>query len=801
MSKKKEKLICYHCGLEMHPSEAVWYDDKPFCCNGCKTVYQILNTHDLTQYYTIHETPGIRVEPLENKKDSAFAFLDNLEIEQKILEFNDGKTGVVQFYIPNIHCASCIWVLEHLERLNPGILRSEVNFSTKTVRITFSQEKISVRQIAELLDSIAYPPQITLDSIEKKEKKSNNRLLLQLGLAGFAFGNIMLLAIPEYVQGEGFWIEKFAPLFRWIAMGLSIPVVLYSARDYFESAWKGIKNKIANVDILIALGISVLFLRSAYEVIAGIGQGFFDSLTGLVFFLLIGKYFQQKTYDFLSFERDYKSYFPVAVTKVTDRGEEIIEIKDIQPGDRLVIHNNEIIPVDGILIKNKGFIDYSFVTGESVPVEKLPGDKILAGGKQIGNYIEIEAEKTVDNSYLTKLWSRDAFKESNEKTIQHLTDQISKYFTFVILSIAFVSGLYWWIADQASTAIWVVSAVLIIACPCALALAAPFAFGNVLRYFGWNEFYLKNDKVIERMAHIDAIVFDKTGTLTVQEKFSVQYQGHDLGIPLKSILKSMTKISNHPLSRLIYNMYQDVPVVELEHVQEIPGKGILAYYQGKTYKLGSASWAGVTGTESKQTESVFTVNNELVGKFVFKGKYRKGLDKLFKKLEKKYRLFVVSGDNDSERNELAKILSSNVKMYFNQSIHDKADFIERLQKDNLKVMMLGDGLNDAGALQQANVGIAVAENTNVFTPSSDGIVKAERLPELDKFLKISHYTLYVIYAAFGLAFLYNVIGLSFAVSNRLTPLIAAILMPLSSITIVIFVTLITYLLKRFLLDK
>jgi len=791
----KEKLTCYHCGLEMYENEAVWFDEKPFCCNGCKTVYEILNQNQLSKYYTINETPGIKTDNIDTEIKQKYAYLDQPEIEKQLLEFNDDTTKVVNFYIPNIHCSSCIWVLENLDKLNENISHSEVNFPTKNVRITFKADKISLRQIVEILASIAYPPLISLDDLNKDKKKSNKKLLYQLAIAGFAFGNIMLMALPEYIQSQGYWIEKFAPLFRWMMLGLSIPVVFYSARDYFESAIKGLQQKIVNVDILIALGISVLFLRSTYEVITDTGTGYFDSLTGLVFFLLLGKYFQRITYDYLSFERDYKSYFPIAVTKIDNEVETIIEIKDIKAGDRILIRNEEIIPVDGILMKNKALIDYSFVTGESMPVNKQVGDKLLAGGKQKGGYIEMEAITDVDNSYLTKLWSREAFHDEDKVNIKSLTDKISRYFTFVILTIALAAGLYWWVTAGFGIAIWVITAVLIVACPCALALSAPFAFGNILRKFGYKSFYLKNANVIEILSHINTIVFDKTGTLTKQDKYKIIYEGQALSPAQKSMIKTMVKASNHPLSRLIYDYFKNIDTTALDKTEELTGKGILGVKGNDSCKIGSATFVQA-GKQGDSTQVFIACNDKVLGKFMFEANYRSGLKDLFKQLQHQYDLYILSGDNDAEKPVLEKLLPDGVSYYFNQTVHDKMDFIQNLQSQGKRVMMIGDGLNDAGALQQADAGIAISEDTNVFTPSSDGILKADKLVQLPVFFKITKQTKQIIYTSFVIAFIYNIIGLGFAVTNQLTPIVAAILMPISSISIVIFVTVLTNWISR-----
>ena len=776
---------CFHCGNEIIKKDEVIFDEKQFCCNGCKTVYEIFSQNDLTCYYDFQASPGATPQDIQGKYD----FLDNEEIVSKLLEFQENSTHIVSLYIPHIHCSSCIWILENLQKLQQGIVTSQVNFPEKKVRVTFNPEQTSLKKIVEMLCSIGYEPYISLENFDEGKKKVDRTLIYKIGVAFFCFGNIMLLSFPEYFEVEEYWINQYRNFFRWLIFGLSLPTFIYSASGYYVSAWKSIKSGLLNIDIPIALGIVVMFIRSTVDIVFDYGQGFFDSMAGLIFFMLLGKLFQIKTYDFLSFERDYKSYFPIAVTKVLpDGNEEAVQVYDIQKGDRLLIRNQELIPVDGILISEKASIDYSFVTGEAVPIEKKSGDKLFAGGKQLGKVIEMEVLFSVSQSYLTQLWSNDVFQKKVEQQHKTITDKISRYFTPALLLLAFVSFFYWIFIDV-TTAFNVFTAILIVACPCALALTAPFTLGNVLRILGSRKFYLKNALVVEQLAKVDSIVFDKTGTITTNEKTSITYEGSELNDFELKLLKNVLRGSNHPLSRRLYDFIPNQERMEVSSFEEVIGKGIFAEIEGNIIKLGSSQFLKtMTENTHKKTKVHVEINGIYKGSYVFNNQYRKELEQLFEDLSKKYNLYVLSGDNDGERKILEKMLPANTTLVFNQKPEQKLAYINSLQQNGKNVMMIGDGLNDAGALAQSNVGISISENVNVFSPACDGILDASQFGKIAFFMRYAKNAMKTIYMSFGISLLYNVVGLSYAVTGNLSPLVAAIIMPLSTVTIVSFVT-------------
>ena len=786
---------CFHCGLDIIKEDEIIFDAKNFCCNGCKTVYEIFSLNDLTCYYDFEKSPGATPQDINGKYD----FLDNESIVSKLLEFQENSTAIISLKIPHIHCSSCIWILENLQRLQKGISTSQVNFPEKRVRITFNPEVVSIKTIVYLLSSIGYEPYISLENYETGSNNVDRSLTYKLGVAFFCFGNIMLLSFPEYFEVKEYWLDQYRGFFRWLIFALSLPSFFYSASGYYVSAYKSIKTKMLNIDIPIALGIVVMFVRSTFDIVMDYGSGFFDSLTGLIFFMLLGKMFQIKTYSFLSFERDFKSYFPIAITKInSDLSEESVAIYEVEKGDRLLIRNQELIPVDGILISEKAEIDYSFVTGEAVPITKQSGDKVFAGGKQIGKVIEMEVLHSVSQSYLTQLWSNDVFQKNVEQKHKTITDSISRYFTPILLLIAF-AGFGYWIFIDANTAFNVFTAVLIVACPCALALTAPFTFGNILRILGKQKFYLKNALVIEQLAKVDTIVFDKTGTITTNKKSNISYEGIVLSDENLLLVKNVLRASNHPLSRMLYD-YLPIPILQsksgneakklkVDHFEEITGKGIQAQIFGHQIQIGSAAFVEkMEENNVKQTSVYIRINDVYFGKFVFNNQYREGLEELFRNLSTNYQIKVLSGDNEGERTTLEQLLPKGTELIFNQKPEQKLEFIKNLQEQDKNVMMVGDGLNDAGALAQSNVGISISENVNVFSPACDAILDAGEFQKLNYFLKLSKNSITTIKMSFALSLLYNVVGLSFAISGNLLPLVAAIIMPLSTITIVSFVT-------------
>jgi len=773
-----EDLLCFHC-RQACEDEALWFEEKTFCCEGCKTVFEILNANNLCEYYSLDKSPGVQVNTTSEEN---FTFLDEPSIRKKVVKFDSFDFTKVVFYVPTIHCVSCIWLLENLRKLEEAVLKSEVNFTRKTVSIDFNPRQVKLSRLAALLTSLGYVPQINLDTEETKPKVDRS-LVVRLAIAGFAFGNVMLFSFPEYL-GLDHVDNELARLFSLLNLALSLPVFFYSGWGYIQSAFKSFAQKQINIDVPIAAGLIALFARSHYDIITATGPGYLDSFTGLVFFLLIGRWFQGKTYESLSFERDFKSYFPLAVSRFQNGVWKPVVIYELKKSDRIRIRNMEIIPADALLEDSAAYIDYSFVTGESRPVKVKAGDLVYAGGRLIGQPVTLTVESSTSQSHLTSLWNNEAFRKREECQYQKIIDRAARRFTWVVMIFALATGLYWYIIKP--TEMWlVVTAVLMVACPCALALAAPFTYGSMLRAFGRNQLYLKNADVIERMAEVDAVVFDKTGTVTYSKHPDVQFIGY-LSVLEQAWIKNLTSASTHPLSTIIAKSIHQSSNIAIQSFRELPGQGIQGQMDGHTIKIGSPDFTGMEVVVNPSASLVYvSIDDEPRGYFAVSLSIRKDMKPMLNRLGHLCEA-VLSGDNEKDMNKMKLLFGCNVNILFNQSPQDKLEFICNIQRNGKKVMMVGDGLNDAGALKQADVGIAVTDDTGVFTPACDGILQGDKLKTLDELLSLAKSSTKILKTGFVISFLYNAIALSVAATGHLTPLVAAILMPISSVSVVGF---------------
>lgn len=780
----KSLLLCYHCG-EPCDTETIHVAEKHFCCQGCKTVYQILNKVELCDYYSIEKNPGLSQKtPVRPDK---FAFLDDETLQRKLVHYKDKTQSHVTLYLPQMHCSSCIWLLEHLGKLDQYIIRSQVNFLKKEVTVVFHHEGTSLRKVAELLTAIGYEPHFSLNNLaDKQTTRYDKSRIYKIGITGFCFGNIMLLSFPEYFSLGNMQEKGLQQLFSYLILLLSLPVFFYGASGFFISAWKSIRQKILNIDAPIAIAILITFGRSLYEILSQTGAGYMDSMTGIVFFMLIGRFFQDKTYNTMAFNRDYTSYFPLGVTLLAEDGkEEQIPVSNLKTGQRIKIHSGEIIPADCILFLGKGIIDYSFVSGEALPVEKQIGEIIYAGGKQTGGALELEVVKDVSQSYLTQLWNNEAFtrQEGNSKSYIHA---LSKYFTYVLFSIAAAATCYWYLND--ASRIWnAVTSVLIVACPCALLLSATFTNGNMLRILQQYGFYARNASVIEDISGADTIVFDKTGTITRQGDSAITFTGAQLHAETIRLIRSLAGQSNHPLSKAIVQSLPFCKRVPVKDYEEIPGRGIKGNILNNLVMIGSPDFINEKPANTDTGSHVYVkINNRLLGYYSVQTNYRPGLADLLKTLQRQYSVSLLSGDNDSEQLKLKKWFASDLR--FNQSPQDKLNYIHMLQTRGKTVIMMGDGLNDAGALKQSDVGIAVTDNINNFSPACDVVMDGNSFSYLDALLEYCKQNKRIINMSFVISIIYNLIGLYFAVQGQLKPVIAAILMPVSSVSIVLFTT-------------
>jgi Cu+-exporting ATPase len=811
--------ICYHCGTSTR--RVIRHADKDFCCDGCRSVYILLEQNDLCQYYDLSDSPtgnqALGLDAVANEQSHKFAFLDSESIAKRLYVFQSDTECHIHFYLPQVHCSSCVYLLENLHKLMPGVKASELQFSKKILKVSFDPTSTSARRIAQFLTGIGYEPYFSLSDLQGEYNQQNRgklagdakHRLFRLGVAGFCFGNIMLLSFPEYFEWGSQDLDGLKSSFTLLNLLLISPVMLYSAQEFYRLAWGGLKKRYLTIDLPIVLAMMITLGRSLYEVANHLGPGYFDSLSGIVFFMLLGRYLQDRTHQRISFDRDYTSYFPLSASVWKEGRAVSLPLTEVKQGDELMIHNQELIPVDARLAYGEAHIDYSFVTGESIPVSVKAGDWLYAGGRQLAGSIRVIAEKPMSQGYLVSLWNKskqkqDGIQAGSENEYVH---RASQWFTVALFAVAISAAVYWSMVDPSK--VWTaVTSVLIVACPCALLLSVTFTHGHLLTLLAKNGLYVRGATALESWRKVRVSIFDKTGTLTQSGRPKIAFEGAPLDAHTWDAVAALALESVHPYARQVGH-WLDRPKVPILQVENHVGSGVLGCVDGVEYRMGNRRFVGLSegyvvtsdghlekmnatsldsSAELEQggSEIWCSVNNRVVGRFLLVSSYRDQLRPMLLAWREVGSLFVLSGDTDRERNKLTSLLPQRTTMYFEQKPHEKQAFIQEQKARGGKVMMVGDGLNDAGALMEADFGIAISEDMGYFSPGCDAILLGDSLPKLHALWRMVKRGKRVIWWSFAVSIAYNVVGLSFAVRGELNPMIAAILMPASSISIVLF---------------
>ena len=769
---------CYHCGdAVLRPYV---HDNKSFCCTGCMNAYRIISKNDMEFVYR----DGNYLSRPEKDESDAYRFLQNKEIAESLYVYQDREVAHVRLTLPSIHCSSCVWLLENLFKINSDVGKVEVDMMRREARIVFNHNALSLYDLALLLARIGYPPSFTRNN---HEKANNASFYMKLGVAGFCFGNIMLFSFPEYLSFDQEYVRDFRDFFSILILALSIPVLVFSAKDYLKSAFMALKSRLLTLDVSIALGITALYSKSVFDIINGNGPGYMDSFAAFVFLLLVGKWFQNYTYDHLSFDNKLETYFPMVVMADRGAGLDMIKLDEVESGDVLILKDTDVIPVDGIALES-ATIDYSFVTGESEEIHVKKDDAIYVGGKIVGRPFRYRTNKQIDKDRLRDIWKADSTKKHNpiEKSIR----VFSAYFLKTVLLTALLSATLWMFID-ADKALFVGISVLIVACPCALALSLPFTVGNASRLLARSKFYVKDPTQIPILGKITAVVFDKTGTITVKS----DQNGRDLDLPepLISEVYSAAALSGHPKSVAIKELLEayDPALKVVDHFDQVIGKGTETRIGDHTIRIGTRQFALYDDAENDFTTTV-SINRKMLFSYEPQSMVRPDLETTIKQISESHPVFLLSGDSTRDKNLMHSIGIPPENTHFNQLPEQKQAFIADLKKQGYTVLMIGDGLNDIGALNESDFGIAVSDNIYGFIPQCDAILESEALAKVDNFIRVGKRASKVLKLCFGISVMYNLIGLYFAITGQLSPLIAAVLMPISSVSIV----LITRLLMR-----
>lgn len=794
---------CFHCQLPI-PAGADYRleidgKSRPMCCPACVAAAQLIVANDLTHYYEYRDVCDIKDLELKPRKAQSasqreFEAWAQPEYQAKYTRQIDDFVEA-ELIVSGVRCAACVWLLEKYLSSIDGVKSVNVNFASHRCYVSFDPKEVKLEQIFSTIFELGYQPYPYVASVEEALYQQERRSMLKaIGVSAIAIMQVMMFTIGLYAGAfEG--IEPvFEKLLQWSSLIVITPVVLYSARMFYVSAWRDFKNNKAGMDLPVSLAIIAAYVASLVNTVWLEGEVYFESVAMFVFFLLTSRFIELNARrQQAASTNELVSVFPDYALLVDGQGTQTVLLSALKPGDIVLVENGAVIPTDGNIVQGQTQIDESAFSGESLPLRKAVGDSVFAGSVNVQNPFELKVTSVPENSLLSNMVRLTERAATDKPPMAMLADKVAGYFVMIVLACALSAWVYWEFTEP-SLALGVVLAVLVVSCPCALSLATPVALSVGNKALLINGLMPTTGRLLGGLAQIDTVLFDKTGTLTdgkldLWQIIALADVSEDRLLHYASQLEQGV---NHPLAKVLQEKALEsestAQAIEFEQLNVIQGGGVEGYYRGHLYRLGNAEYAGVDEQTAKaQVENAINVflveQGKPIGLFVFKDSPRADAAKAVAQLKAMgLSIHLVSGDGEQNCANIAKALEIESHRS-GMKPEDKIDYLKALSRQSHKILMVGDGINDAAALKQAHVSIAIHDACEFVQAKTDGVMLGARLTQIVKAIDIAHRSKSIIKQNIGWALAYNLSALPLAAAGLIPPWLAALGMSLSSLIV------------------
>lgn len=784
-----DKVTCSHCHLEFNKDVMIVDAEHYFCCKGCQGIYHLLSDEGLDGFYeksgdTILSAPSTQYEDSSNF--NAPAFYD------KFVKINSDGLNEVSLIIEGIHCSACVWLNEKALHKMDGIVEANINYTNNKATIVWLDDRVKLSEIVDMIRAIgynAYPYDASLQEVRANSERKD--YYLRMAVAIFASMNIMWIAVAQYAGFFSGMTQEIKTILNTAEGVLATPVLFYSGWVFFRGAYYGLKNSVINMDLLVATGAALTYVYSLYITITEHGEAYFDSVSMIITFVLIGKFLEviskknaADTLDIIG------RHLPSEVKVLKDEKIIFCKLEDIKIGDTVVVSSGEKVLLDGEVIKGEGSFDESSLTGESDPVYKNQGDSVISGTTSIDADVHFSVSRDFEHSTLSNLVALLENAINKKPKIEQLANKLSEHFSTVVLLLAIATFFIWWFWPHSlEESLMVGVSVIVIACPCALGLATPVATLVGLHLGAKQGILFKESAQLETMAKVTKLVVDKTGTLTVGKPEVIKE--HTLENFDKRFLFSLVKLSSHPISQGILHFLEKEDFQEellYDSFSHVAARGMRAEYKGGEVLGGNGQFMLDNGLQSNfsSDNSLFfvAINKKIVAIYELSDRVKEGAKELVEALKaNSIETIMLTGDHEKSALKVAKSIGI-TQVRANLFPEEKLSFVEKLQNDGEVVVMVGDGVNDILALGAADIGIVMGSGSDIAIDVGDVVLLNNSLNSLVSAFKISSTTFNLIKQNFGISLVYNAITIPLAMLGYVIPLIAALSMSFSSLLVV-----------------